>query len=119
MFYDNTTKEPFITLIFNQDEKGIHITLSNQIRDRLITIGIPKYNIPEYGSTRTQEISSSGQGDSGTKLLPERRGNNRIATLIVECGYTQKLSSLRSACRWWLMAHEHEQPSEHCRIGID
>lgn len=119
MFYDNTTEGLFITLMFNQDDKGIHLILSNQIRDRLITIRTPNYNIPEYGSTRTQEISSSDQGDSGIKPLPERRGNNRIATLIVECGYTQKLSSLRSACRWWLMAHQNEQPSEHCRIDID
>src|SRR5699024_11842722 len=77
--------------------------------------GVPKDDFFQCGSTATQGTFSSRQRESGIKPLPERRRNNRIVTLMVECGSTQTLSSLRCLP---MVAYQHERPTEHCLLDI-
>ena len=101
LFYNQSTKELIVRLTPKYHSMFYH-SLKNEIRDKLIALGVHKYDIAPYGATTTEGHSASREGDSGLKPLPECSGVAGCATLMIECVYSQKLSSLHPAVKWWL-----------------
>lgn len=101
LFYDRSTKELIVRLT-PKYHSPFHHSLENEIRDKLIALGVPKYDISPYGASTTEGHSTSSQGDSGLKPLPERSGAANCDTLMIECVYSLGLPSLHHAAKWWL-----------------
>ena len=101
LFYDRRTRQLIVKLT-PKYHTAFHLSLTNKISDKLTASGVSEYNIFPYGASSTEGHSASREGDSGLKPLPERAGGANCATLMVECVYSQRLSSLRPAAKWWL-----------------
>jgi hypothetical protein len=81
--------------------EGAHLTLSDEVNEKLRGMGLPKRSLWPCGGTKYDGFSSSKEGDS-TYRPKCRPGEREWPTLVIEAGLSEPLAKLRTDAEWWL-----------------
>jgi hypothetical protein len=90
-----------IVKVPSAEHEGAHLTLSDEVNEKLRGMGLPKRSLWPCGGTTYDGFSSSKEGDS-TYRPKCRPGKSEWPTLVIEAGFSESLAKLRTDAGWWL-----------------
>lgn len=96
-----TDTDQLIVKVPTAEHEQAHLTLSDEVNEKLRGMGLPKRSMWPCGGTTYDGFTTSKEGDSTYK--PKcRAGKGTWPTLVFEAGLSETLSKLRTDADWWL-----------------
>lgn len=109
LFYPETGGSLFITIPTGEHER-CHAQVLDWVKIDLVSMGKMPTSWCSSQGTRFYGVSGGGggkEGDSGYIPYPERLEDD-WPTLVIECGKSQSLRSLRQTMEWWFRESAHQ-----------
>ena len=91
-----------IKLMPSGEHEAAHITLADEVNDKLRGMGLPKRSLIPLGAKRYVGTNSSKEGDSTYKPM-SRSQKDDWPTIVFEAGLSESLTGLRRDAQWWLI----------------
>jgi hypothetical protein len=96
-----TDTDLLIIKVPSAEHEAAHLTLSDKVNHKLEGMGLARLSLWPCGSTTYHGFSSSKEGDSAYKPRC-RHGRGEWPTLVIEAGFSETLTKLRTDAQWWL-----------------
>jgi hypothetical protein len=91
-----------IKLMPSGEYEAAHITLADEVNNKLREIGLPKRSLIPLGAKTYVGTNSSKEGDSTYKPM-SRSQKDDWPTIIFETGLSESFTGLRRDAQWWLI----------------